>query len=211
MQLSTCLYTSLYGEEMRKVDPEKHQAKLQQILEAAVMCFAEKGFRGTSTNEICAAAGMSPGNLFHYFPNKQAVIEAIAEEDRREMSERFAQLADEPDAIVAVERLAKDLLKQSADPVYAKIGVEVVAESLRNPEMAKLFAASEASIKGDLVALLQRGIAQGQIDATLDPKIAATWLIALIDGAVSRSVLDRDFKLRAYTPTLMRMIRRFLE
>ncbi|VVN65227.1 HTH-type transcriptional repressor AcnR [Pseudomonas fluorescens] len=196
---------------MRKVDPEKHQAKLQQILEAAVMCFAEKGFRGTSTNEICAAAGMSPGNLFHYFPNKQAVIEAIAEEDRREMSERFAQLADEPDAIVAVERLAKDLLKQSADPVYAKIGVEVVAESLRNPEMAKLFAASEASIKGDLVALLQRGIAQGQIDATLDPKIAATWLIALIDGAVSRSVLDRDFKLRAYTPTLMRMIRRFLE
>ena len=196
---------------MRKVDPEKHQAKLHQILEAAVMCFAEKGFRGTSTNEICAAAGMSPGNLFHYFPNKQAVIEAIAEEDRREMSERFAQLADEPDAIVAVERLAKDLLKLCADPVYAKIGVEVVAESMRNPEMAALFAISEASIKGDLVALLQRGITQGQIDAALDPNIAATWLIALIDGAVSRSVLDRDFKLKTYTPTLMRMIRRFLE
>jgi AcrR family transcriptional regulator len=203
--------TCLYGEEMRKVDPEKHQAKLHQILEAAVMCFAEKGFRGTSTNEICAAAGMSPGNLFHYFPNKQAVIEAIAEEDRREMSERFARLADEPDAIVAVERLVKDLLKQCADPIYAKIGVEVVAESMRNPEMAALFAASEASIKGDLVALLQRGITQGQIDATLDPKIAATWLIALIDGAVSRSVLDRNFKLKTYTPTLMRMIRRFLE
>ncbi|MBC3494449.1 TetR/AcrR family transcriptional regulator [Pseudomonas sp. SWRI100] len=196
---------------MRKVDPLKHQAKLQHILEAAVACFAEKGFRGTSTNEICAAAGMSPGNLFHYFPNKQAVIEAIVEEDRREMSERFAQLAEEPDAILAIERLAKDLLKQCADPVYAKIGVEVVAESMRNPEMATLFAASEASIKGDLVTLLRRGIAQGQIDASLDPKIAATWLIALIDGAVSRSVLDRDFKPKAYTPTLMRMIRRFLE
>ena len=127
------------------------------------------------------------------------------------MSERFAQLADEPDAIVAVERLAKDLLKLCADPVYAKIGVEVVAESMRNPEMAALFAISEASIKGDLVALLQRGITQGQIDAALDPNIAATWLIALIDGAVSRSVLDRDFKLKTYTPTLMRMIRRFLE
>ncbi|MNE97947.1 hypothetical protein D3C80_1963860 [compost metagenome] len=82
---------------------------------------------------------------------------------------------------------------------------------MRNPEMATLVAASEASIKGDLVTLLRRGIAQGQIDASLDPKIAATWLIALIDGAVSRSVLDRDFKLKAYAPTLMRMIRRFLE
>ncbi|MEG0859072.1 MAG: TetR/AcrR family transcriptional regulator [Pseudomonas sp.] len=196
---------------MRKVDPEKQKAKRHQILEAAVLCFAEKGFRGTSTNEICSAAGMSPGNLFHYFPNKQTVIEAIVEEDRREMGERFAQLADEPEAIVAIERLAVDLLKQCADPVYAKIGVEVVAESMRNPEMATLFAASETLNKGHLVSLLQRGIAQGQIDASLDPKFAATWLIALIDGAVSRSVLDQDFEFSAYTPTLMRMIRRFLE
>ena len=196
---------------MRKVDPDKYQAKLHQILEAAVVCFAEKGFRGTSTNQICSAAGMSPGNLFHYFPSKQAIIEAIAEEDRREMSERFAQLAAEPDAIVAIERLVNSLLLQCADPVYAKIGVEVVAESMRNPEIATLFAASEAAIKNDLVALLQRGIVQGQIDATLEPKFAATWLIALIDGAVTRSVLDLDFELSTYTPTLMRMIRRFLE
>ena len=196
---------------MRKVDPDKYQAKLHQILEAAVVCFAEKGFRGTSTNQICSAAGMSPGNLFHYFPSKQAIIEAIAEEDRREMSERFAQLAAEPDVIVAIERLVNSLLLQCADPVYAKIGVEVVAESMRNPEIATLFAASEAAIKNDLVALLQRGIVQSQIDATLEPKFAATWLIALIDGAVTRSVLDPDFELSTYTPTLMRMIRRFLE
>ena len=196
---------------MRKVDPDKYQAKLHQILEAAVVCFAEKGFRGTSTNQICSAAGMSPGNLFHYFPSKQAIIEAIAEEDRREMSERFAQRAAEPDVIVAIERLVNSLLLQCADPVYAKIGVEVVAESMRNPEIATLFAASEAAIKNDLVALLQRGIVQGQIDATLEPKFAATWLIALIDGAVTRSVLDPDFELSTYTPTLMRMIRRFLE
>ncbi|UXL40436.1 TetR/AcrR family transcriptional regulator [Pseudomonas fragi] len=196
---------------MRKVDPDKYQAKLHQILEAAVVCFAEKGFRGTSTNQICSAAGMSPGNLFHYFPSKQAIIEAIAEEDRREMSERFAQLAAEPDVIVAIERLVNSLLLQCADPVYAKIGVEVVAESMRNPEIATLFAASEAAIKNDLVALLQRGIVQGQIDATLEPKFAATWLIALIDGAVTRSVLDPDFEFSTYTPTLMRMIKRFLE
>lgn len=196
---------------MRTIDPEKHQAKLHQILEAAVACFAEKGFHGTSTKEICSVAGMSPGNLFHYFPNKQAIIEAIALENGREMSEHFAQLAAEPDAIVAIERLVKNLLLQSLDPVYAKISVEVVAESMRNPEMAALFAASEAAIKVDLVALLQRGITQGQIDATLEPKFAATWLIALIDGAVSRSVLDLDFELSTYTPTLMRMIRRFLE
>ncbi|WP_164076138.1 TetR/AcrR family transcriptional regulator, partial [Stenotrophomonas maltophilia] len=50
---------------MRKVDPDKHEARRQQILKAAIACFTAKGFHRTSTAEICAEAGMSPGNLFH--------------------------------------------------------------------------------------------------------------------------------------------------
>ena len=55
---------------MRTPNPEKQEARRRQIMEAAIGCFGKKGFHGTSTNEICAAAGMSPGNLFHYFPSK---------------------------------------------------------------------------------------------------------------------------------------------
>lgn len=53
---------------------EKQQRKRRQILDAAMHCFIEKGFHSTSTAEICKAAGMSPGNLFHYYPNKYAII-----------------------------------------------------------------------------------------------------------------------------------------
>ena len=60
---------------------EKQQRKRRQILDAAMHCFIEKGFHSTSTAEICKAAGMSPGNLFHYYPTKYAIIEAIAELD----------------------------------------------------------------------------------------------------------------------------------
>ncbi|WP_238149352.1 TetR/AcrR family transcriptional regulator [Arsenophonus endosymbiont of Aleurodicus floccissimus] len=50
---------------------------------AAIRCFVEKGFHVTSTAEICKAAGinMNPGNLFHYYPTKIAIIEAIALQD----------------------------------------------------------------------------------------------------------------------------------
>ncbi|WNK42306.1 TetR/AcrR family transcriptional regulator [Pantoea agglomerans] len=196
---------------MRKIDPEKQEAKRRQILDAAVACFARKGFHGTSTNEICAAAGMSPGNLFHYYPNKPALIAAIAEEDRNEMNARFARLIDEDDAITAIETLAIELLEQSADPVYARISVEIAAETMSNSETGSLFAENEAQIKANLAALLQRGIAKGQIDPTIQPALAATWLIALADGAVGRALMDPDFKASTHTPVLLRMVRRFLE
>ncbi|WP_406625317.1 TetR/AcrR family transcriptional regulator [Acidovorax sp. SDU_ACID1] len=196
---------------MRKIDPEKQEAKRRHILDAAVACFARKGFHGTSTNEICAAAGMSPGNLFHYYPNKSALIAAIAEDDRNEMNARFARLADEDDAITAIENLAIELLEQSADPVYARISVEIAAETMSNSEIGSLFAENEARIKADLAALLQRGIAKGQIDSAIQPELAATWLIALADGAVGRALMDPDFKASTHTPVLLRMVRRFLE
>ena len=78
---------------MRTVNPAHPQARRQQILEAAVACFMRKGFHATRTAEICAEAGMSPGNLFHYFPTNEAIIAAIVEEDQRETAERFAAAA----------------------------------------------------------------------------------------------------------------------
>ena len=45
-----------------------------EILEAAGRLFAERGFHVTSTRDICVAVGMSAGNLYHWFPSKQAII-----------------------------------------------------------------------------------------------------------------------------------------
>ena len=47
------------------------------------------GFHQTSMQEICAEAGMSPGNLYRYFPSKEAIIAGIGERDRAEAAESF--------------------------------------------------------------------------------------------------------------------------
>ncbi|QYU68460.1 TetR/AcrR family transcriptional regulator [Leptolyngbya sp. 15MV] len=46
----------------------------RQILDAALRCFRESGFRGASVSDICKVAGMSPGHLYHYFPSKEAIV-----------------------------------------------------------------------------------------------------------------------------------------
>lgn len=195
---------------MRTVDPYKMEARRQQILGAALTCFAQYGFHGTRTAQICAAAGMSPGNLFHYFPSKAAIIAAIAEEDCKAMTRLFSEQDGAEDALGAIEDIALAMMQASSDPLQARISIEVAAEATRNPQMGALFAANEARVKADLAALLQRGMAAGQIDPQLDPDMAAVWLLALTEGAIARVVMDADFQARAHQPLLRLIIRRFL-
>lgn len=195
---------------MRKVDPERQQAKRRQIVEAAVECFARRGFHATTTAEICAAAGMSPGNLFHYFDSKDAIIQAIAEEERHETAVVFAQLDAAENVLDALLEMAEGAMTLTGDEVYARISIEIAAEATRNPKITAMFVANDMKTKASLVALLMRGMERGQIDRGLDPELAATWLVALLDGAIGRAVMDPAFNPKTHAPTLRILITRFL-
>ena len=54
------------------------QRRIEHILDVAAQVFAEVGFEAATTNAIAARAGMSPGSLYQFFPNKDAIAEALA-------------------------------------------------------------------------------------------------------------------------------------
>jgi len=195
---------------MRKVDPKRQAAQRRRILEAAVVCFVRRGFHQTKTAEICAEAGMSPGNVFHYFATKDAIIEAIVEEDRRETAALFAKLKDADDILEEMLRSLDMLLEVLADPTITRLGVEVMAEAMRNPKVGVLVRRNEAEAKAQLVETLGRAAARGQVDATLDMENAAVWLMALVDGAFSRAALEPSFNPQERAPMLRTMVMRFL-
>ena len=70
---------------MRRANAQLQSDRRAEILAAAQRCFVRSGFHGASMQEICAEAGMSPGNLYRYFPSKEALIAGIAERDRAEV------------------------------------------------------------------------------------------------------------------------------
>jgi len=183
---------------MRTVDPERHQARRQQILEAAVACFMRKGFHATRTAEICAEAGMSPGNLFHYFPTKEAIIAAIVEEDQRETAERFAAAAGADNLYGALIAIVEESLALLADPVYTRIGLEVLAEAVRNPDVFASVAQSEAGRKAQLVRLLDTAVERQQARLTMPPAQVADWILLLLDGAFGRAMVEERFDAQAY-------------
>lgn len=58
---------------------EQYEVRKWQILDIALDHFIKYGFHGTSTRKIAQEAGISSGLMFHYFPNKLALYEALVE------------------------------------------------------------------------------------------------------------------------------------
>jgi AcrR family transcriptional regulator len=54
------------------------QKRIAELLRAAGEVFAEVGYENATTNAIAARAGVSPGTLYQFFSNKQAIAEALA-------------------------------------------------------------------------------------------------------------------------------------
>lgn len=63
------------------------EQRQQELLRAAAVVFAERGYHETTTNAIAAEAGVSPATLYQFFPNKEAIASALTESYARQMAE----------------------------------------------------------------------------------------------------------------------------
>jgi len=67
-----------------------------RIVEAARHLFAEQGYFRVKSADIARAAGMSPGNLYWYFPSKDAVLKAVLAEGFTGLHTLTAEVAARP-------------------------------------------------------------------------------------------------------------------
>ncbi|MDP9793308.1 AcrR family transcriptional regulator [Catenuloplanes nepalensis] len=105
---------------MTEARPVRRQARgerrIAEILDAALALFAEAGYEGTSTNAIAARAGISPGSLYQYFPNKDAIADALSQRLLDELRAAHAAAFDLTD--VAGAPIA-GLVSRVVDPLVA--------------------------------------------------------------------------------------------
>ena len=65
------------GRERRAPVQERGRARVEAILDAAESVIAQVGLEAATTNAIAERAGASVGSLYHFFPNKQAIVDAL--------------------------------------------------------------------------------------------------------------------------------------
>jgi len=187
---------------MRRANTQLQMDRREEILAAAKRCFSRSGFHGTSMQEICSEARMSPGGLYRYFHSKEAIIAGIAEQDRADVAEKFRAIADAPDFFSALALAARRyIIEESMDEVCLQ--TEIKAESRRNPEIAKIYAGIEQAVKHGMLEVLRAGVARGDIPPHVDLEIAATMLMALVDGLYWRRAVDPEFDAETVLPSLL--------
>jgi len=61
----------------RRGRPPAGPERRNQILAAALECFVTRGFHGTAVPQVAKAAGIASGTIYHYFPSKEALVNAL--------------------------------------------------------------------------------------------------------------------------------------
>ena len=75
------------AEPVRQPIQERGERRVEEILDAAAAVIAEAGVEGATTNAIAERAGSSVGSLYHFFPNKDAIVLALAARYESELRE----------------------------------------------------------------------------------------------------------------------------
>lgn len=114
---------------MPRVSEQHLAARRQQILDAAVGLFSERGFARTSMSDVVRESGMSMGAVYRYFPSKADLVIAAGEGHGGEVDGGFP-----------TER-ARDLVTRLAAEVgpgssHARLSVQVWGEAAVEPELA---------------------------------------------------------------------------
>jgi TetR/AcrR family transcriptional regulator, repressor for uid operon len=194
----------------RTVNPLKAEMRRREILDAAQACFERRGFHASSMGEICAQAGMSPGGLYRYFPSKESIIAAMAEDERRTATLAFEAVRTSDNFLVALSQLCEKFAEAYAEPSRAAFAAELMAEAVRNPKFAEVAREAEGRIRSEVASLLNSGQAMGHVDPTLDPEEAAAVLMAAADGLGLRLAFMGDYSAKAAASALKNLVLRYL-
>jgi AcrR family transcriptional regulator len=163
-----------------------------EILDAAEACFVRAGFHRTTMQDVAKAAGMVPGNLYNYFPSKDAIVAGLTERDRALIAADFAALADAPDLMDAFRELGKRHFIE-ASREKAIISLEIWSEATHNPDIAKLYVAIQNEVRSGIMAVCREAQMRGAVHQDVDIDALARLILTLSDGLMRRKAMDPEF------------------
>ena len=167
-------------------EPEKRRA----ILHAAVRVFAEKGYQGCRIADVARAAHVAYGLVYHYFRNKDELLESVFAEQWTILITALAAIDAGPggaaDKIAGVFGFVFDVFKTAPSAVRV-----LILEVSRTPQGLRAGSTRETFEKAiHLVAdVVRQGQSRGELRADADPVVAAAGLLGMLELAVSGMVV----------------------
>jgi AcrR family transcriptional regulator len=146
----------------------RKEARPQELLDAALELFVEKGFSATRSDEVAERAGVSKGTLYLYYPSKEELLKAVIQQNLGQIIAQGGGIVDEFEGPTA------ELLSMLMHLWWDRVGNtpaggihKIMMSEVRNfPEIGQFYRDEIIQPATDLLArTLQRGIDRGEFRA----------------------------------------------
>ena len=146
----------------------RKEARPQELLDAALELFVEKGFSATRSDEVAERAGVSKGTLYLYYPSKEELLKAVIQQNLGQIIAQGTGIVDEFQGPTA------ELLSMLMNLWWDRVGNtpaggihKIMMSEVRNfPEIAQFYRDEIIQPATDLLGrTLQRGIDRGEFRA----------------------------------------------
>ncbi len=170
------------------------EARRNQILDAAWVCFAEHGHRQATMQDIAARAGLSTGAIYLYYESKDALITAINErslETGRRIVE--AARASSRGPMSSMRSIGAAMISVFSDPGFeaaTRASIEMWPEIIRNEQLAANTRREMGFWRGEVARLLREAQEAGEIRPDADPDAIAILSICAWEGLRHYKLID---------------------
>ncbi len=157
----------------------KPSAKREAILDAAGEVFLEQGYAAASMDNVAARAGVSKATIYAHFTSKDDLFRAMVRR-RCEQGEVFAPPSRPADARATLTALGRRLMDLLLSPEGLAMYRVVMAESARQPDLARAFYESGPAAGKEQIAAIIADLARRGEMAVADPWVAADLFVGML-------------------------------
>jgi AcrR family transcriptional regulator len=168
----------------------------EQLLEGALLCLQTKGYARTTARDIAAAAGANLASIGYHFGSKENLLNEAVAQTCDEWTEAIGKAAfDTPDA-GPLERVALSWEAmigsfEERRPLLVAF-VEAMAQAERSDELRERMALLYRGLRDAVGDMVRSSLGENAKELGADPRVVASYLIAVCDGLVLQWLLDPE-------------------
>jgi AcrR family transcriptional regulator len=155
----------------RRPTQERSRATVERILDAGRAVLLTRGFEGASTNRIAAAAGVGPGTLYQYFPDKEAILERVVERAVDDLEARITR------AFLGSLRAGDDAVRRHLEALLDALADEADLVRVLAQDQPRTVGRRRAGFARRIDALVAGALLAEHPDAGDVPVDAVAWML----------------------------------
>jgi AcrR family transcriptional regulator len=171
------------------------EARPDEVLDAALALFVEKGFAATRVEDIASRAGLSKGAVYLYFPSKEAILEGLVKRAVRPIADNalgfLENYAGDPRLVIGT--VLKMIAGRIADPKLIAIPRLLVREIVNFPDFAQMYRREVLDrVIPAVTALIASGVREGYF-RPVDPELT---LRSVVGPIIAHMLMAELFGIR---------------